>query len=68
MVMKKVAILKHLKKVKGSKALGTIVSTATIISTVSDFVSGQKKAKEFEELKETVADLRKAVSELQKKN
>ena len=66
--MKKLGVLNKLKNVKGGKALGTIVSVASLISMVDDFVSGQKKAKEFTELKEEVSNLKKIVSELQKKN
>ena len=66
--MKKLGILNKLSKVGGSKALGTVVSVASLISMVDDFVSGQKKTKEFEEMKKTVSELQKVVSELQNKN
>lgn len=66
--MKNLGVLNKLKKVGGSKALGTVVSLASLISMVDEFVSGQKKAKEFTELKEQVSELQKIVSELQKKN
>ena len=60
--------LNSIKKLAGSKTLGLITSLATIISTVDGIVSERKSAKEFENLKATVSDLQKAVSELQKKN
>lgn len=66
--MKNLGVLNKLKKVGGSKALGAVVSVASLISMMDDFVSGQKKTKEFTELKEQVSELQKIVSELQKKN
>lgn len=60
--------LNVIKKIARSKTLGAVTSVATIISAIDGFVSERKHAKEFDNLKETVADLQKAVSELQKKN
>lgn len=57
-----------IKKIASSKTLGVITSIATIISTVDGFISDRKKANEFEALKESVSNLEKVVSELQKNN
>ena len=66
--MKKIGVISKLSKVGGSKALGAVVSVASLISMVDEFVSGQRKTKEFVDLKDKVSNLEKIVSELQKKN
>lgn len=60
--------INNIKKLVNNKAFGVVTSIATIISTMDGFISDRKRAQEFENLKETVADLQKTVSELQKKN
>lgn len=50
-----------MNKNTGKAILGAIVSVASIITMIDQFVSGKKQEKEFE-------DMKKAVAELQKKN
>lgn len=48
-------------KINGKSVLGVVISVASVITAVNNFVSDRKQANEFEEMK-------KAVEELQKKN
>lgn len=50
-----------MNKDTGKAILGVIVSIASVITMVDQFVSGRKQQQEFE-------DMKKAVAELQNKN
>ena len=66
--MKKEAMKNIMGKVNWKAVLSAVITVAGAITTVNDFASGMRASKEAEAQKEKLANLEKAVSDLQKKN